>query len=408
MTCINFILALIILIIGLLVGITIVKFLTVHQSKIRIYSLLLFFELVIFISLAYAYRDALGIIILIFLPAIIAGYYLMTYKLLSTKDKRYVPELTRKKGDFGKGHTAVIYFTHGEPEDYNPIGWINQFREFDEQKIKFIPFLVRPIFLYMLRKKYIHVGFSKHKKMHEKMMKSLEERFKKEGDLSTKFYLSFLEDEPRPDAVAITALNEEACRIIVSEVFLTISNHTAEGKELIEKINFDDYGVSIFYTGPLWDSKTLQTMFVERVNKNLGKVDKKKVGVLLVGHGQPKEWDMEWPTETDHEIKFRKDVLELFVKDGYDRNNLDLAWMEFREPCTTEAIQKLILNGVEKIFYFSAAISADSIHSMCDLPELVSKCEVPNCIEVINLGAWNDDPIVIDAIKEKIDRIRFA
>ncbi|NMC58448.1 MAG: hypothetical protein GYA51_03535, partial [Candidatus Methanofastidiosa archaeon] len=233
-------------------------------------------------------------------------------------------------------------------------------------------------------------------------------RFRKEGDLATKFYLSFLEDEPRPDAAVITALNEGASRIIVSEVFLTISNHTAEGKELIEKINPNDYGVSIAFTGPLWDSKTLQSMFIERVSKNLGNTDTKKVGVLLVGHGQPKEWDLKWPTETEHEIKFRKEVLGLFVKNGYNPKNLDLAWMEFREPCTSDAIQKLIQNEVEKIFYFSAAISADSIHSMCDLPELVSKCEVPNFVEVINLGAWNDDPIVIDAIKEKIERVRFA
>ena len=29
--------------------------------------------------------------------AIVAGYYIMAYKVLSTRDKRYVPELTRKK-----------------------------------------------------------------------------------------------------------------------------------------------------------------------------------------------------------------------------------------------------------------------------------------------------------------------
>jgi len=244
--------------------------------------------------------------------------------------------------------------------------------------------------------------------MHTKMMQSLEDRFRKEGDLTTKFYLSFLEDEPRPDAVVIRALNEGASRIIVSEVFLTISNHTAEGEELVRRVDFDDYGVSIAFTGPLWNSKILQSMFIERVNKHLENTDKKKVGVLLVGHGQPKEWDMEWPTETEQEIKFRKDVLELFVKDGYDRKNLDLAWMEFREPCTSEAVQKLVQNGVEKIFYFSAAISADSIHSMCDLPELISKCGIPDYVEVTNLGAWNDDPLVIEAIKEKIDWVRFG
>ena len=391
-----------------MIGVTIVKFLTVHQSKIRVYVMLLFFEFIIFIFLIYFNLSRLELIFLgLCFLSFLVGYYLMTVKILSTKDHRHVPDLTRKKGDKGKEHTAIIYFTHGEPEDYNPIGWINQFREFDEQKIKFIPFLIRPIFLNMLRKKYIHVGFSQHKKMHTKMMKSLEERFRKEGDNKTRFYLSFLEDEPRPDAAVITALNDGASRIIISEVFLTISNHTAEGEELVRKINFDDYGVSIAFTGPLWDSRMLQSMFVERVKKHIERTDKKKVGVLLVGHGQPMEWDMEWPTETEQEIKFRKDVIELFVKDGYNRKNLDLAWMEFREPCTSEAVQKLVQNGVEKIFYFSAAISADSIHSMCDMPELISKCGIPNNIEVINLGAWNDDPIVIEAIKEKIDGVRF-
>ena len=41
--------------------------------------------------------------------------------------------------------------THGEPETYDPIGWINQFAEFDEQKIPFVPLVARPIFLYRLR-----------------------------------------------------------------------------------------------------------------------------------------------------------------------------------------------------------------------------------------------------------------
>lgn len=238
------------------------------------------------------------------------------------------------------------------------------------------------------------------------MLKSLEEIYRKEGDNQTRFYLSFLEDEPRPDAAVIDALNEGASRIIVSEVFLTISNHTAEGKELIERLNLEDYGIPIKFTGPLWDSRLLQKMFVTRVNTHLGETDKKKVGVLLVGHGQPKEWDINWPTETAHEIKFREDVLELFVKDGYDRKNLNLAWMEFRDPCPSEAIKKLIQKGVKKIFYFSAAISADSIHSMCDLPELVAKADISNEVEVVNLGAWNDDSLVIQAINEKIDRVK--
>ena len=58
---------------------------------------------------------------------------------------------------------------------------------------------------------------------------------------------------------------------------------------------------------------------------------------------------------------------------------------------------------MKKVLYFSAAISADAMHSQWDIPALVNKSQVPQGYPLINLGAWNDDPIVIQAIKEKID-----
>jgi hypothetical protein len=36
---------------------------------------------------------------------------------------------------------------------------------------------------------------------------------------------------------------------------------------------------------------------------------------------------------------------------------------------------------------------------------LVYEANVPDDFPILNLGAWNDDPIVIQAIKEKIDAI---
>ena len=58
---------------------------------------------------------------------------------------------------------------------------------------------------------------------------------------------------------------------------------------------------------------------------------------------------------------------------------------------------------VEKVLYFSAAISADAIHSQWDVPALVNEASLPEGYPLINLGAWNDDPIVLQAIKAKID-----
>ena len=61
-----------------------------------------------------------------------------------------------------------------------------------------------------------------------------------------RFYLSFLDDNPRPDAAVIQALNEGASQLIVAEVFVSVSNHTLEGKNLINKLGLEDYGIPIY------------------------------------------------------------------------------------------------------------------------------------------------------------------
>lgn len=389
-----------------LLGVLFVQYLSVHPLQMSAYLLatcVVLFGLIIVLAVGFR-RTSLLIAVVLSLGLFLAGYLSITKIILARGDTRPVPELTRVLGDPGLGHTAVIYFTHGEPETYNPIGWINQFNEFDKQGIDFIPMIARPFFFNALRNKYLEVGTSGHRKMHQQMIASLEEAYRDEGDTTTKFYLSFLDDNPRPDAAAIQALNEGASKIVVSEIFLTISNHTAEGEHQIQELNIEEtFGIPVEFTGPLYDSQTLKSMFVNRANANIGNTDKAKVGILLVGHGQPDEWDVEWSTETEQELSFRNDVLFMLAADGYQQDNLSLAWMEFKEPKPAEKIEHFLKNGIEKLLIFPAAISADAIHSQYDIPKLVYEADYPEGFPIVNLGAWNDDPIVIQAIKEKMD-----
>jgi hypothetical protein len=390
-------------------GLSIVKCLT-SWNNVRVYFITSAFLLcalmasiipnVIDSSLIEASVVALGFVIF--------GFIVMSKKVLSMADPRTIPELTRIKGDPGDGHAAVIYFAHGEPETFYPIGWINQFREFDEQKIRFVPFIARPFFLYKLRNVYERVGGSRHRQEHIAMLQNLEQSFRNAGDFTSKFYLSFLDDDPRPDAAVIQALNEGASKIIISEVFLTNSNHTEEGKHMVNALQVEEYGATLVFTGPLWDSETLQGMFLDRTKRATQGVDITKVGVLLIGHGQPDEWDVNWPTETEQETLFRVRILEKFANAGYKRENLGQAWMEFKKPKPKDMIESFVKNGVETIVFFSAAMSADGIHSQYDTPNLVNKASTPKNIQVINLGAWNNDPIVIEAIKEKIDAVMLS
>jgi len=384
-----------------------VGYLTVHPLAMSLnlaITLIVLFVLIAILARGFRRKELL-VATALSLVLFLAGYAAATYQILSREDETPLPALTRQKGDPGDGHTAIIYLTHGEPETYSPMAWINTFRELDETDVPFVPWIARPFFLTQLRKEYLRVGQSHHRQGHLRMVQSLEGAFREEGDTETKFYVSFLDDDPRPGEATIKALNDGASKIVVAEVFVSISNHTAEGEEQVEEIRPQEYGVPVLFTGPLWDSQTLHQMFLAKANAAIGATPKDKVGILLVGHGQPDEWDRAFPTETSHELAFREAILKLFKADGYRSENMGMAWMEFKEPEPAEKVEELFANGVEKILYFSAAISADSLHSQYDVPMLVRKAQVPADFPLLNMGAWNDHPLVIRAIQEKIEAL---
>ena len=170
------ILHLVVLINAFLTGWFLIDFMTIHPLKMTRYLTFTLLGLALLILWIHALKRkrARWLSILVALTGFLGGYIINTHKFLSREDTRFVPELTRKAEDAGKGHPAVVYFTHGEPETYDPIGWINQFREFDEQGIKFVPFVARPVFAYMLRNRYLIIGKSNHRQVHHEMFRSLE------------------------------------------------------------------------------------------------------------------------------------------------------------------------------------------------------------------------------------------
>jgi len=390
---------------ALLLGAASVQFMVAHPMRMSAYlglSLFTLFALVVALARYFSSGQRLAAIALS-LVTFAAGWFVMTDVVLSRATDRPMPELVRQPGDAGNGHTAVIYLTHGEPPVYDPISWVNQMNEFDEQGIPFTPFMARPFFFKALRDHYLQVGKSEHHQKHVAMLASLEQAYRDAGDTTTQFYLSFLDDNPRVGAAFIDALNDGASRIIVVEVFVTISSHTAEGEHQLMEMNPEDYDVDVEFVGPLWDSETMHQLFVKRVNDQRGDVDKANTGVLLVAHGQPDEWDAIWPLQTEQEVLFGDSILEQFAADGYPRENLSKAWMSFKEPKPAGIAEQLYAEGIEQLFFFSYTIAAAGMHSQYDIPALVAEADLPDDFPVVNLGAWGNDPLAIQALKEKID-----
>ena len=76
--------------------------------------------------------------------------------------------------------------------------------------------------------------------------------------------------------------------------------------------------------------------------------------------------------------------------------------MEFKQPTTTQAARILSARPLQKLLVFPASISAASIHSDIQIPEQVARAHLSPQVEVINLGAWGNDPCLVAALKEQI------
>ena len=238
------------------------------------------------------------------------------------------------------------------------------------------------------------------------MKKEVEKLIRTNERKSTPFYMAFLDDQPGVKEAVINAMNDGAKQIVFANVFLTVSCHTACGYDLVKSMECEEkYGVKVLVTEPLWNSETLKQAFIEKVNKKRGNTEKSKIAVILIGYGQPEEWDKIFPTQTEQEIIFREKIIDMFVDDGYKRENMGMAWMDFKKPGISDLLKSFNYKNIEKIFYFAASISADALISQVIIPQKMSKYPFPEHISIFNMGAWNAHPLVIQAIKEKIDKV---
>lgn len=331
------------------------------------------------------------------------AYLGATRRFLRQQPAEKEPTIERAPGEAGAGHTAVLYYTHGEPPEYDPMPWLETMREFDADGAAFIPWPFRPFFFYHFREGYLKLGRSPHNEIHAQIVARLQSQMDQLSP-GIRLHLAFLDSDPRPDTILADILNAGASRVIVQPVFITTSSHTQAGEEMIAALQPEAFGLETCFAKPLWQSEVLQRSFVNRALKALGDTDRSRAGVLLVGHGQPQAWDRLYPTQTEQEDRFRTAIRAHLMAAGFQPQHVALAWMEFKEPDIPSAAGELAARGIEKLLVFSTSISATSLHSAVDVPQALIKAKLPAEIEVIDLGAWGDpdDELVMQALREQI------
>lgn len=334
-----------------------------------------------------------------------AGYAFMTGLAMHHKARQARPVLKRERTTATAGHRAIILLSAGEAPEYDAQMWIDRFREADQRKARSIPFLARPLYLYRLRQRYAAAGKSQNRSIHLRMVQALQNAYRESGDAATRFYPAFIHDHPHADEAAIQALNEGAGELIVAGAFLTQSDQAAEVKESIERLHPADYGVKLRFTRPLWDSNLLMHQFVERIHTAAGETRPEQVGVLLISN--PRSDHLEsWSSERDaQEMTFRNAIYRQLLKQCYPQKNLKMSWLKGREPGMKRQLNEFARQCTPKVIACATDLSADGLPSQVDIPAGIQSAHLPANTQVICLGGWNDHPLVIQGIKERIDEI---
>ena len=67
--------------------------------------------------------------------------------------------------------------------------------------------------------------------------------------------------------------------------------------------------------------------------------------------------------------------------------------------------EELVEAGAQKVFYAIATESADSDLTQRALPQALSRAMVPDTVSLVNMGGWNDDPNLVQALQDALARI---
>ena len=277
----------VIIVLSVVLGIALVQYLVAPPLFMAAYLLLCVvlaagLALIVFVALRGRARVlAIGVV----LAGFLVGYLATTMAFLNLEEERHLAELNLPPAEL-RDHAAVIYFTHGEPPAYSPMPWIETFKELDADKVSFIPKPFRPFFFLKFREEYLKVGGSPHNYIHQDMAGSLREAFQAEGDNTTRFYMAFLDSDPRPDEAVIRALNEGANKVAFATVFVTVSSHTKAGQDMVKELDLDKYGVPICFSEPLWDSDNF-ARDVRGSSKRASQRDGQGEGWDITGRSRP-------------------------------------------------------------------------------------------------------------------------
>lgn len=303
----------------------------------------------------------------------------------------------------GPDHKAVVLLTAMlEPEHYDPSAVASVLREWTDAGMPEPTIGVTP-FLYAAQKaRYRAVGGTSGA---VRQARAVADRLYGllDGD---RFERVELVTGIGHDTLAQAALRNQrqgVTRIVVALADIAEPLEIRKARYELESMRPETHGISVSHTAPLWGSDLLAEMVADRVAASM--FDSQTTGAVLVMRGQPEEREATNPEFDVHENAFANRVKMLLGERGLPESSVRLCWAEWRMPDVTESVRHLAALGCTRILVSPACFPFESIDTILDLSVAVRQARVKPHVHVTTLQPWGDDPAVVEALREEIERV---
>lgn len=344
--------------------------------------------------------DALIAAVFLGAGAAIGGFALASSQApVLTRRRRSTPSPlpSRPLGD----RTAVVLLADEEPENYDPGAVTDVFERYELADVPLPPDVARPIVYASERSNYSRLGGSPARGSVRRTAAALATRLRETGT-PTEVTVAYCGGGPSLEEVIAHEVEAGASRIVVAGLTVAWTAPFDAAVARASALGLADAGVRLEVTGPMWTSEHVSAMVAQRALSSLGG-DRTGDGVVLVSMGEPQQFERDHPEAAEQTTFFSQRVRAELIEAGLASERIRRAWLEWEEPDVSEAVRHLTAVGARRVVIVPVDFPAETLATLVDLRFVAERAEEETGATLVVVGAWGDDPAVVEALREGVD-----
>lgn len=334
------------------------------------------------------------------IASITGGYWATASALVSAPGPRRPGVEPSRNPRPAERRCAVVILSGAEPERYTLRGAALRLRRLLDTGALSLPASALPFVFLSEKARYraIH-GFNPARATAAVVAANVEAALGATGDVE-RVSLAWCDGNPSL-AERVTELAAEGFTDVVIVVLGTDGSFVLErAMREFEETRIE--GIRAISAPSIWHSEALAVRLCERIMEAARDTDCERVGVAILGEGQPPEWEAVSGDWREKETYFTQRVRLMLSERGIDERNIRPGWLEWQMPDVTEVVRHLAAMGCAKVVVVPATVPLATLATALDMHNAISSARLADTTRAVILTPWGDDPVMNEVLVEAV------